>query len=570
MAQDDEVAEVAALKQHLQGSKAKWRAGTTALSALSPAEKRARLGWAPASGQPTLEERERVAKDKHAKDKHAAESPSPSDPAPPPPSNPAPASTTDPAPTATTDAATATATATATEAAVAAPALFDLRQVSGSGYITPVKDQGGCGSCVAFGSTAAVEGTLRYQTRDPNLAVDLSEAQLFYCIAVAQQGRTCATGWFRSAGLDAYRDIGIADDACFPYTAGNTACRPCANSQSRLTKITGWHYLNTAADMKAWLSTRGPLVTGFTVYDDFMHYTGGVYSPTSTTSLGGHCVCAVGYDDTNRCWICKNSWGPGWGESGFFRIAYGQCGIDYNMLAIDGVTSQNFKSEYVPAGKYLGVGDFVASSNRKYFAVMQSDGNFVLYHGSDPSAQGPAFWASNTSGQGQCFAAMQTDGNFVLYKGSDLAHQGAFVWNSGRAPGQGQYFAVMQNDANFVVYQGSDPAHRGAFVWNTGTQNGKVTVSNQGGYVARCWVDYTLGGQRRSESSGNFPIAQSYSLEIPVGASNVHVKCEEATGLVWEPWRTILDKTYTNAPTTPPRVTFTLTGTTLSPSYSER
>jgi C1A family cysteine protease len=567
MAKDEEVA---ALKQHLQDSGAKWRAGKTALSELSAAEAKKRLGWAPPKGEPTLQERERDAKAKHAK--HAAESPSADDPAPSSPSNPASVSTADPAPpTATADAATATATAT-----VAAPAAsFDLRQVSGSGYITPVKDQGNCGSCVAFGSTAAVEGTLRWQTRDPNLAVDLSEAQLFYCIAIAQQGRTCAagqpnSGWWRSGGLDAYRDIGIADDACFPYVSGNTACSPCANAQSRLTKITGWHYLNTAADMKTWLSTRGPLVTGFTVYDDFMHYTGGVYSPTSSTSLGGHCVCAVGYDDINQCWICKNSWGTGWGEGGFFRIGYGQCGIDYNMLAVDGVISKNFKSSYVPPGKYLGVGDFVASSNRKYFAIMQGDGNFVLYHGSDPSNQGPPFWASNTYGQGQCFAIMQSDGNFVVYKGSDPAHQGAFVWNSGRAPGQNQYFAVMQNDANFVVYQGSDPAHPGAFVWNSGTQNGKVTVNNQGGYVARCSIEYTLGGQRLSQASGNFPIAQSYSLDIPVGASNVHVKCEDATGLIWEPWKTILDKTYTNPPTTPPRVTFTLTGTTLSPSYSER
>jgi C1A family cysteine protease len=568
MAKDEEVA---ALQKHLEDSKANWKAGKTAVSELSSAEMQKRLGWVPPKGQPTLQERERDAKAKHADAKakhakHAAESPSPSDPADPPPGNPGPASTTDPAPTATTEAATATATAT-----VAAPAAsFDLRQVSGGAYITPVKDQGGCGSCVAFGSAAAVEGTLRWQTRDPNLAVDLSEAQLFYCIAVAQQGRNCDIGWNGSAALDAYRDIGIADDACFPYTSGNTACSPCANAQSRLTKITGWHYLTTAADMKAWLSTRGPLVTRFNVYDDFRYYTGVVDSPTSTTLRGGHCVCAVGYDDINQCWICKNSWGTGWGEGGFFRIAYGQCGIDYNMLAVEGVTSQIFKSSYVPPGKYLGVGDFVASSNRKYFAIMQGDGNFVLYHGSDPSNQGPPFWASNTYGQGQCFAIMQSDGNFVLYKGSDPAHQGAFVWNSGRAPGQGQYFAVMQNDANFVVYQGSDAAHPGAFVWNTGTQNGKVTVNNQGGYVARCSVEYTIGGQRHSESSGNFPIAQSYSVEIPCGASNVHVKCEDATGLIWEPWKTILDRTYTNPPTTPPRVTFTLTGTTLSPSYSER
>lgn len=535
MAQNEEVA---ALQGRLQQRGAKWRAGTTTLSALSPAQRRARLGWVPPPGEPTMQEREHAAKAKHA----AASAP-----------------------------ATGAATAPAAEAPVAAPAAsFDLTKVNGGSYITPIKDQGNCGSCVAFGTTAAVEGTLRWQSRDPNLGVDLSEAQLFYCIAVAQQGRTCDSGWDVASALNAYQKSGIADEACFPYTAGDQACSLCANSQSRLTKITDWHYVDTAADMKTWLSTRGPLVTCMAVYDDFMYYTGGVYSPTSTNVLGGHCVCAVGYDDTDGCWICKNSWGTGWGEGGFFRIAYGQCGIDYNMLAIDGVSSQNFKSSWLSTGKYLGVNDFVASDNRQYFAIMQGDGNFVLYHGSDPSSQGPAFWASNTYVQGKCFAIMQSDGNFALYKGSDPAHQGAFVWNSGSALGQGQYFAVMQNDANFVIYQGSDPWHQGGLVWNTGTQNGQVTVHNQGGYVARCSIDYDFGGQHRSESSGNFPIAQSYSVVIPVGASNVHVKCEDATGLVWDPWKTILDKTYTNPPQTPPRVTFTLTGTTLSPSYSEQ
>ena len=41
-----------------------------------------------------------------------------------------------------------------------------------------------------------------------------------------------------------------------------------------------------------------------------------------------HAVCIVGYDDGKQCWIMKNSWGPGWGESGFMLIAYGQCDID--------------------------------------------------------------------------------------------------------------------------------------------------------------------------------------------------------------------------------------------------
>ena len=52
----------------------------------------------------------------------------------------------------------------------------------------------------------------------------------------------------------------------------------------------------------------------------------------------GHCVSIVGYDDTRQCWIAKNSWGDWWGKKGFFKIGYGECGIDAAMWAIEGVT----------------------------------------------------------------------------------------------------------------------------------------------------------------------------------------------------------------------------------------
>jgi C1A family cysteine protease len=222
--------------------------------------------------------------------------------------------------------------------AVAAPAAYDLRNVNGQNFITPIRDQGGCGSCVAFGACAAIEGTLRVQQRDPALPVNLSEAHLFYCLG-RDQGRNCSNGWFPDAALTACRNTGVADEACYPYTAGDQVCNVCSDWRNRVTKVTGFHALTSSpTQMKDWISTRGPLTACFVVYEDFFAYRSGVYRHVSGSQVGGHCVSIVGYDDTQGCWICKNSWGAGWGESGFFRIAYGQVGIDtWAVHAVDGV-----------------------------------------------------------------------------------------------------------------------------------------------------------------------------------------------------------------------------------------
>jgi C1A family cysteine protease len=158
---------------------------------------------------------------------------------------------------------------------------------------------------------------------------------LFYCLA-RKQGRTCNNGWWVPPALDSFRDTGVGDEACYPYTAGDQNCTNlCSDWQNRAVKITAWKELNTAAAMKDWLSTNGPLAACFTVYDDFFAYKSGVYRHVTGDLAGGHCVCCVGYDDAAGCWICKNSWDTTWGDKGFFRIAYGDCGIDARMWAVE-------------------------------------------------------------------------------------------------------------------------------------------------------------------------------------------------------------------------------------------
>jgi hypothetical protein len=72
----------------------------------------------------------------------------------------------------------------------------------------------------------------------------------------------------------------------------------------------------------------GPIVAQLNVYEDFRDYTGGVYEHVWGEPLGVHVVAIVGYNEIENYWIVKNSWGTGWGESGWFKIRYGQCYIN--------------------------------------------------------------------------------------------------------------------------------------------------------------------------------------------------------------------------------------------------
>jgi C1A family cysteine protease len=223
-------------------------------------------------------------------------------------------------------------------AAGAYPADFDWRNVNGQNYVTPIEDQGNCGSCVAFGVAAAVEGTFQVQRNNPNSGVDLSEAQLFYCYG-AQEGANCSSGWYPDSAYKYVQTQGLTSDAYFDYTAGDQACNLQQGWEQALLYINGFHTTTDVSAMKDCIANVGPVTTCFVVYDDFFYYTGGIYTRTSDQVAGGHCVGVVGFNDDQGYWICKNSWGTGWGEQGFFRIAYGQCGIDGQMWLIDGIAN---------------------------------------------------------------------------------------------------------------------------------------------------------------------------------------------------------------------------------------
>lgn len=205
------------------------------------------------------------------------------------------------------------------------PDSIDWREYN---IVTPVKNQGNCGSCWTFSATGAMEGAWAKKTGQ---LISLSEQQLVDCVS-SEEG--CQGGNME----DAF-EYAIVNPLCTetedPYEAKNDKCKDCESyiKFSSCIKIPK----NNQLALKEVVAEYGPISIAIQADKSvFKDYKSGIISDDSCGTDLDHGVLIVGYgtENSTKYWIVKNSWGKSWGENGYVRILRSESTDDPGVCGI--------------------------------------------------------------------------------------------------------------------------------------------------------------------------------------------------------------------------------------------
>ncbi|KAJ8934794.1 hypothetical protein NQ318_002350 [Aromia moschata] len=216
---------------------------------------------------------------------------------------------------------------------VEVPDEFDWRE---KGAVTPIKNQGSCGSCWAFSSTGALEGQYFLKTGQ---LISISEQNLVDC-SHEHNNIGCSGGDMTPSFTYVHDNDGIDSEEAYPYEGTDGECR--YNVNANVTSTKGYAVIENGNEefLKAAVATVGPISVGIDASVRSFHlYAGGIYYEETCSSGANdpeteldHAVLVVGYgtEDGQDYWLVKNSWGTTWGEEGYIKMARNRnnnCGV---------------------------------------------------------------------------------------------------------------------------------------------------------------------------------------------------------------------------------------------------
>ncbi len=187
------------------------------------------------------------------------------------------------------------------------------------GQLSPIRNQGACGSCWAFAAVSTLEASSAIINGGKP---DLSEQHALSC----SSGGTCSGGWYSNVyeWLAGGKD-GLQTEASVPYAAANNSC---SDSGKTPYEVEAWGWVDPyniqpkVEDIKAAMCKYGPVTAAVAADPDFIAYTSGTFDRKSNSSIN-HAITLVGWDDDRNAWLLRNSWGTNWGEGGYMWIDYG-------------------------------------------------------------------------------------------------------------------------------------------------------------------------------------------------------------------------------------------------------
>jgi cathepsin L len=408
---------------------------------------------------------------------------------------------------------------------------FDARDCN---VVPPARNQAGCGSCWAFAAAAAYE--ISYCIVNPNTRpadIDVSEQHIMSCSAGS------CLGTLPEIPLRWMKKHVIASEEQVMYQESNYDC-PFQNASTTY-KTYDWGYVDkwnplypSRSEIKKAICQHGSVISCLKTTDEFK--TSGRGTPAERNAVQkddpllptNHVVTIVGWDDSKRAWLIRNSWGNNWGMNGYrwvdydsYQIGYDACWVDARPLCYKSVKVKNL------SGKGSFNVDLTVSydvkgfrrHDKNNFPVGQTRNRLVPCHAKNITVKAKA-----------------AGGKHIFTKTYDTPKDLCFeIWGTTLSP---KYSACYKKPAETKIVKVNN-------------------VINKGSYVTKLTVTFDWKGEEIKEER-SFPVGQSGKVEIPVDATNIRVKAKAVAG------ETIFNKTYATAVD----VCYDVWGTTLNTKYA--